>query len=94
MIRLAREDDLEQLRSVERAAGRAFTGLGMDGVAEDEPFSIDELREHQRAGLAWVYAGERDRPIAYLIVLPVDGNVHIEQVSVHPDAAGRGSGAS
>jgi hypothetical protein len=53
VIRLAREDDLERLRSIERAAGRAFAGLGMDRVAEDEPLSVDELREYQR-GLIWL----------------------------------------
>ena len=52
MIRPAEERDLAALRAIERAAGRAFVGLGMDGVAEDEPFSIDELREYQRAGRA------------------------------------------
>ncbi|MCX4904300.1 GNAT family N-acetyltransferase [Streptomyces sp. NBC_00878] len=39
---------------------------------------------------------ERDddtaRPVAYLIGEPVDGAFHIEQVSVHPDAAHRGVG--
>ncbi|RSN79263.1 hypothetical protein DMH26_38605, partial [Streptomyces sp. WAC 05379] len=31
-------------------------------------------------------------PVAYLICEPVDGALHIEQVSVHPDAARRGVG--
>lgn len=92
MIRLATDKDLEQLRDIECAAGRAFADLGMGLVADDEPFSVDELREYQRADRAWVYAGERDLPIAYLIALWVEGNVHVEQVSVHPDAAGRGIG--
>jgi ribosomal protein S18 acetylase RimI-like enzyme len=30
-----------------------------------------------------------DRPVAYLMAEPVDGNVHIEQVSVHPGSAHR-----
>jgi N-acetylglutamate synthase-like GNAT family acetyltransferase len=33
-----------------------------------------------------------DRPVGYLIWEPVDGALHIEQVSVHPDAARRGLG--
>ncbi|NLU73586.1 GNAT family N-acetyltransferase [Streptomyces sp. HNM0575] len=40
--------------------------------------------------------GERgtdaDRPVAYLLAEPVDGNVHIEQVSVDPGSARRGIG--
>ena len=35
---------------------------------------------------------DRVGPVAYLIALPVDGCLHIEQVSVHPDHARRGLG--
>ncbi|MGK5642139.1 GNAT family N-acetyltransferase [Streptomyces sp. URMC 126] len=31
-------------------------------------------------------------PVAYLLADRIDGNLHVEQVSVHPDAAGRGIG--
>jgi GNAT superfamily N-acetyltransferase len=57
----------------------------MTAIAEDEPPSLDTLRSYQRDGRAWV-AG--DPPYAYLIAAWVDGNLHIEQVSVHPDRAG------
>ncbi len=89
VIRPATEEDLPALRDVERAAGRAFAEIGMTAIAEDEPPSLEVLREFQRDGRAWVWGTP---PVAYLIVFPVDGGVHVEQVSVHPDAAGRGIG--
>ncbi|MCW4356100.1 GNAT family N-acetyltransferase [Hoyosella sp. YIM 151337] len=94
MIRLAQEEDLPILREIERAAGRAFAVIGMVAVAEDEPPSLERLRQFEQAGQAWVYTADDDLPVAYLIAEMVDGNVHIEQVSVHPNHAGRGIGRS
>lgn len=88
-IRAAVESDLPLLREVERAAGTYFAGIGMSLVAEDEPPPVATLREFQRDGRAWVWADAGDRPVAYLIAAVVDGNAHLEQVSVHPDHARR-----
>lgn len=91
-IRTAVAADLPFCQDIERAAGESFRSVGMPEVAEDEPLGLDVLARHQRAGLAWVATvGEdgEDRPVAYLIAEPVDGALHIEQVSVHPDWAHR-----
>lgn len=87
MIRPAREDDLPALRDIERAAGKVFADIGMVMVAEDEPPSLEALREFQRNGRAWVHTDAGDHPVAYLIAELVDGSAHVEQVSVHPDFA-------
>lgn len=92
MIRQARPDDLPELREVERAAGKAFRGLGMDVVADDEPPTVAELATFQADSRAWVYTDADDRPVAYLLVDVVDGEAHIEQVSVHPEYGRRGIG--
>lgn len=92
MIRAARNDDLPALRDVERAAGAAFHDLGMTAVANDEPPSLAELAAFQEDGRAWVSTDDADRPVAYLLVAVVDGNAHVEQVSVHPDHARQGLG--
>lgn len=92
MIRSTRVDDLPALRDLERSAGAAFRDLGMHAVADDEPPTIEDLTAFQQAGMAWVFADEQDRPVAYLLVDAVDGYAHIEQVSVHPSHARRGLG--
>ncbi|MGK4585693.1 GNAT family N-acetyltransferase [Kitasatospora sp. HPMI-4] len=92
IIRLARIDDLPQLQDIERAAGESFRSIGMPEIAEDEPPTIDELTRYQRAGLAWVAVEAADRPVAYVLAEPVDGNLHVEQVSVHPDHGRQGIG--
>lgn len=61
----------------------------MATIADDEPPSVDVLEQYRRAGRAWVAVDAEDRPAAYLVAEPVDGALHIEQISVHPDFAHR-----
>jgi GNAT superfamily N-acetyltransferase len=87
LIRVATTADLPTLRSIEVAAGLAFIDLDMPDVAGHEPPPLSTLRGFVRSGLAWVTVDATDTPTAYLIAEPVDGCLHIEQVSVHPDHA-------
>ncbi|MET8892798.1 GNAT family N-acetyltransferase [Streptomyces albogriseolus] len=98
-IRPAAPGDLPALQDVERAAGAPFRDLGMPEIADDDPPALDELERYRKAGRCWVATDEGDgadgcdgRPVGHLIAEPVDGALHVEQVSVHPDAARRGVG--
>jgi GNAT superfamily N-acetyltransferase len=91
-IRAAKVSELARLQAIERAAGRWFADIGMALVAQDEPPSVETLGEFQEDDRAWVWVDAGDEPIAYLIAEVVDGNAHLEQVSVQPDHAGRGIG--
>lgn len=91
-VRPARWDELTVLQDIERAAGRCFRDIGMPEIADDEPLTLDELDPYRRAGLAWVSVDATGTPVAYLIAEHVEGNLHVEQVSVHPDHARRGLG--
>ncbi|MGW8952248.1 GNAT family N-acetyltransferase [Streptomyces sp. NPDC055709] len=91
-IRSVRIDELPALQDIERAAGECFRDIGMPEIADDEPLTLGELASYHHAGLAWVAANDADTPVAYLIADRVDGNLHVEQVSVHPDSARRGIG--
>ncbi|WP_372346432.1 GNAT family N-acetyltransferase [Streptomyces sp. KL116D] len=93
IIRDATRPDLPRLQDIETAAGEVFRTLGMDAIADDEPPTVAELTRYADAGHAWVAVDEESGPaIAYLVGEPVDGAFHIEQVTVHPDAARRGVG--
>ncbi|MEU1319034.1 GNAT family N-acetyltransferase [Streptomyces tibetensis] len=94
-IRLATRAELPALQAIERAAGSPFRELGMPEIADDEPPALDVLERYRRAGRCWIAVDEGDEgdlPAAYLLAEPVDGALHIEQVSVHPRAARRGVG--
>ncbi|HWN31969.1 MAG TPA: GNAT family N-acetyltransferase [Pseudonocardia sp.] len=102
-IRLVREAELPLLREIERASGEIFRDIDMALVADDEPSSVLELAHYQEAGRCWVVTGDdpaqaHPEPagalLGYLLAEPVDGNLHVAQVSVHPAAAGRRLGAA
>ncbi|MFE6170597.1 GNAT family N-acetyltransferase [Streptomyces sp. NPDC056464] len=88
-IRPAGADDLPALQDIERAAGAPFRDVGMAWIAEDEPPALEVLEGYRLAGRNWVAVDDDDRPVAYAICDPVDGALHVEQVSVHPDFAHR-----
>lgn len=88
-IRAASESDLTVMRDIERAAGGWFREIGMPEIADDEPLPLEELDRYRQDDRAWVAADDADVPAAYLIADIIDGSMHIEQVSVHPRAAGR-----
>jgi GNAT superfamily N-acetyltransferase len=92
-IRPPEPADLPRLVEIERRAGQAFAGHGMPEIAADDPGTPEELETYRAAGRAWV-AAEDGEPIAYLLAADVDGCLHVEQVSVDPDKAGRGIGAA
>jgi GNAT superfamily N-acetyltransferase len=86
--------ELSVLQDIERAAERCFRAVGMPEISADDPLSLEVLDGYRRAGRAWVAVDVADRPMAYLLADRVDGNQHVEQVSVHPDHARRGVGRS
>jgi GNAT superfamily N-acetyltransferase len=88
-IRPPSTSELPLLQEIEVAAGRCFADVGMPEVAADEAPSIALFEHHRAAGLAWVAVDDADLPVAHLLADDVDGCLHIEQVSVHPDHAGR-----
>src|SRR4051812_33822331 len=91
-IRPARADDARALQAIERAAGERFRDVGLPAVADDDPASIGVLNEYATDGRSWVAVDDAGTPVGYVIVDVVDGNAHIEQVSVHPDDQGTGVG--
>jgi GNAT superfamily N-acetyltransferase len=91
-IRAAVPADFAAMQAIEVEAGRLFAEIGMQAIADDPPFSLDELAAFVEASLAWVALDELGWPAGYLVGLRVDGRAHIEQVSVRPSLGRRGIG--
>lgn len=94
VIRETTVDDFARLIAIERAAGEAFRQIGMDAIADDPPPSLEDwagLLEHR---VAWVYLDDNGTVGAYLVAERLGDRAHIEQVSVHPEHAHRGIGAT
>lgn len=89
-VRPVCSDDLEALRVIERQAGERFREVGLVEVADDKPLSIEELSRYADAGRAWVAIDKAGQAVGYILVDEIDGLCHIEQISVRPDAQGKG----
>jgi GNAT superfamily N-acetyltransferase len=85
-------DELPALRTIERLAGERFRDVGLPEVADGEPPSLDVLARYASDGRCWVAVDDAAGPIGYVLVDSVDGNAHVEQVSVHPAHQGAGVG--
>lgn len=92
LIRLARAGEEPLLQAIERLAGERFREVGMGQVADDDPPSLHELSEFVREGRCWVAEDPSAAVVGYLTLKDVDGNAHIEQVSVVPEGQGQGVG--
>jgi GNAT superfamily N-acetyltransferase len=92
VIRLAQDDDIESMVTIERAADAVFRDIGMAAIADGDPMPAHDLRNYQRAGRAWVDTDDLGHVMAYLLLDVFDEVPHIEQVSVHPSCAGQGKG--
>lgn len=64
----------------------------MEFIADDEPLSVAELATHAIGARSWIAAEASDRPVAYVLVEEIDGNAHLAQISVPPEARGQGVG--
>jgi len=91
-IRPTRPADLSVIQEIELAAGELFRDVGMSDIADHPVPTTETLTEFLRAGHSWVFVDDADIPIAFVLVMLVDGLAHIEQVSVHPSYAHRGIG--
>jgi GNAT superfamily N-acetyltransferase len=91
-LRAARPGELQRLVALEVEAGQLFATVGLHEVATHVP-DLAALRDSHEQGRVWVV--EEDGPVAgYIVAAVLDGNAHIEQVSVAPSYAGRGIGAT
>jgi len=87
--RLARPDEVEIVRDIQRAAGRMFLDTPYPEIASHEPDSAEELANAQDNWRLWVSVTGDDRPAGAMLVLPRDGDLYIRQLDVHPDFSGQ-----
>jgi GNAT superfamily N-acetyltransferase len=91
IIRLATVSDIPTMQEIERQAGRLFARIGMDDVAAHEPASTVVMVAYVNGCRAWV-AEVEGQAWGYALADLVDGNAHLEQLSVHPEFGRRGIG--
>ena len=89
----ARREQFAALREVEREAERAFP-------VEDLPLALrgalltsdEELEQARRQGLLWVGLDATGAVVGYAIALWLEGDLHLDEIDVHPAHQRRGLG--
>ncbi|MEZ5377717.1 MAG: GNAT family N-acetyltransferase [Acidimicrobiales bacterium] len=96
VVRPASLADVSVMQQIEVDAGRRFARIGMQVVADDPPPPAAQLVAHVESKTAWmaVLCGEPERAVGYALASVVDGEGHLDQVSVADDAGGRGVGSA
>jgi predicted N-acetyltransferase YhbS len=90
-FRVARPNEIETVRAVERASAQRFAGL-MDALAADEPSPAAVLAARIQAG-GLVVALEGDHLVGFVMFRPVETFAYVEQIDVLPAHEGRRIGA-
>lgn len=90
-IRPGKTEDIAKLQELERDAAARFRALPDLPPVPDDVTSSEELEEAVGRGLVWV--AEVDGEVAgYAYAAPLEGNLHLEEVSVSRAFGRRGIG--
>ena len=93
MVRRGRVDELDALCALEVEADGRFAAVGLARVLGSSAPRVDSLYDAVKDGRLFVATDIGDRPIGFVRIERLDGQAHIEQVSVHPAQAGHRVGA-
>ena len=94
VVRPSRDSDLEVLSPIEKAADSVFRAVGLALIADaDAPDPTSYAASH-RAGRLLVATSDEQVVLGFVRLEVVDGQAHVEQVSVHPDSSRQGVGAA
>jgi GNAT superfamily N-acetyltransferase len=88
----SREEDLSELPAVEREAATLFHSTGMLDAALSDETSPEDFRAAHARGHLWVARAADGKPIAFAFLDVVDGQIHLDEIDVHPSHGRRGVG--
>jgi GNAT superfamily N-acetyltransferase len=91
-VRPARPDDLPALAAVERAAQAMFAHVGMPELVTAPVLSLAEVVRFSAEGLVAVAEHVRDGIVGFVVVRPLGGAAHVQEIDVHPDHGRQGLG--
>jgi GNAT superfamily N-acetyltransferase len=93
-IRSARAEELTLLAQIERSATVLFLDTPYAFLFDDEPLSIDFVRQRFQAGQVWVAVDPDDVMVGFAIAREVDDTIYLQEMDVDPTHGRRGIGAA
>jgi len=92
--RLARPDEIDRVREIQRAAGRRFLETPYARAAESGVDDPAVLAAAQDKWHLWVSVDSRDRPVGAAHLMLLGRGLHLRKLDVHPDFKGARRGAA
>ncbi|QQS45152.1 MAG: GNAT family N-acetyltransferase [Acidobacteriota bacterium] len=80
------------MNDIEDAASTIFKDTKFALEGDQEPLSQKVLQKQQKKGLIWVAVDEHDIPVGFVVILILDDQAHLHELSVDPDHGRRGIG--
>jgi GNAT superfamily N-acetyltransferase len=93
-IRSAHAEELILLAQIERSAAVLFFDTPYAFLLNDEPLSIDFVRQRFQAGQVWVAVDPDDVVVGFAIAREVDDTIYLQEMDVDPTHGRRGIGAA
>ncbi|KAG9237801.1 putative acetyltransferase [Amylocarpus encephaloides] len=91
-VRSARSSDIPLLEHVERSAADSFRTVGLEHLLDGPTVKVAVLMNMARTNHLWVAVNDWDQPIGFLGGEDLQGNFHIDEISVVQEYQGRGVG--
>ena len=92
VVRPARADDLPRLAAIERAAVALFEGVGMPELVDAPILDLSEVERYHAEGFVAVAEHVHDGVVGFVVVRPLGGAAHVQEMDVRPEHGGRGLG--
>ncbi|WNG35930.1 GNAT family N-acetyltransferase [Archangium violaceum] len=91
-LRRARPEELAALPELEHLAAQQFRQSVHSFITDAETQTLEQLREYQRHGGAWVAVSAEGGLAAFALCKEVDGTAYLAEIDVHPAHARQGLG--
>lgn len=93
-IRSARAEELPLLAQIERSAAALFLGTPYAFLVNDEPLSLDFVRQRFQVGQVWVSADPQNVVVGFAITRAVDDTIYLQEMDVASAHGRRGLGSA
>jgi GNAT superfamily N-acetyltransferase len=94
-IRSVRAEELPLLAQIERSAAALFIHTPYAFLVNDEPLSLEFVRQRFQAGQIWVAVDSQNLVVGFAITREVDDNtIYLQEMDVAPAHGRKGLGAA
>jgi predicted N-acetyltransferase YhbS len=93
-VRPARFEELPLLSRIENSAAVLFLDTPYAFLVNDEPLSLDFVRQQFQAKQVWVAVDCHEIVVGYAIAREVDETLYLQQIDVEPEHGRRGIGSA